>query len=246
MSDLSTSCQAILKNGNPCRYRKKPNSEFCGVHANTGNTRDSTYSTGVRVYGTANEGNSAGASAGHNPDASPQQPADVPDQKRCTNINRRGIRCKRTAPTGGICTYHYNLSELNNMYSRYQERKASQVENPFQQDRLPVYGIYTMGGIQQQGQVANNPDDQAALDEFLREVEFLSLNYRQPIPVSCPVNDSRMNMKTLREHDCDICALKNRMVMLYCCRQEMCADCMQKITNYKCPFCKQDNHMKMI
>lgn len=52
------------------------------------------------------------------------------------------------------------------------------------------------------------------------------------------------NMKTLRECECDICAEDNkRMIVLHCCRKEMCADCMKKITNAKCPFCKQDNNM---
>jgi hypothetical protein len=52
------------------------------------------------------------------------------------------------------------------------------------------------------------------------------------------------NMKTLRECECDICAEdKKRMIVLHCCRKEMCADCMIRITNAKCPFCKQDNNM---
>jgi hypothetical protein len=69
----------------------------------------------------------------------------------------------------------------------------------------------------------------------------------QPARAGAGAGPYKKNMRTLREAECHICAEdKKRMVMLYCCRNEMCAECMLKVSRLvvcKCPFCKEDNLM---
>jgi hypothetical protein len=91
------------------------------------------------------------------------------------------------------------------------------------------------------------------IDALVNQAQQLRFEPEPPAPPAQPARAGagagpyKKNMRTLRDGECHICAEDNkRMVMLYCCRNEMCAECMLKISRLivcKCPFCKEDNLM---
>ena len=93
--------------------------------------------------------------------------------------------------------------------------------------------------------------DDNEFNELIRQAEQLSFEHKQPEPAPRRAgagagDPHKKNMRTLREADCHICAEENkRMVMLFCCRNEMCAECMLKIRTMQCPFCKHENLMQV-
>ena len=232
-------CFAFTKTGNPCRNHKKIGGDYCGKHDSEEKRPEAKHNVqGNRALLNANINaniNSNRIEEKRIEEKKVVYPEDDYHGRRCTTINRNGTRCKEFGHPRlcNLCTRHYNRVRARQALAL---ARAEEKEDP--EDDVFSREVDSMVSI-------------------LQQVSFEEYEYRQPI-VQPP--HSRMgvpfpragagamgyktNMKTLRECECDICAEdKKRMIVLHCCRKEMCADCMIRITNAKCPFCKQDNNM---
>lgn len=58
-------------------------------------------------------------------------------------------------------------------------------------------------------------------------------------------NNLQTNIKTRGERECPLCKNNKQMIIMYCCRKEMCSDCISKISDSKCTHCKKQNSMKV-
>ena len=222
-------CAAFTKTGNPCRNHKKMGGEYCGKHDSEEKRPEAKQSNRVEAkLPEAKQYNFMEA---------------IARSDRCTKLTTRGVQCKHLVNNGshGLCKRHLraegNLEYLNNFIERQRSRSEQAVINNPARDIMD--------------------DDISDIVSNLRQVSFEEYEYSQPIlhpprsrmgvpfpRAGAGAMGYKTNMKTLRECECDICAEdKKRMIMLHCCRKEMCADCMKRITNAKCPFCKQDNNM---
>ena len=176
----------------------------------------------------------------------------------CNQFTARGLRCKHTAIIGldGMCTRHYNLSvrpqvplRNSNPVSAIRQRIEEIKEN--MDDEKLIDELVEADEIEFQQMMVNIAHLSVQEHEYkhsnsnpIQNQLNLNSNTRRRARAGAGAMGYKTNMKTLRECECDICAEdKKRMIMLHCCRKEMCADCMGKITNAKCPFCKQDNTM---
>jgi hypothetical protein len=180
----------------------------------------------------------------------------------CNQFTARGLRCKHTAIIGfdGICTRHYNLSvrpqvplrnsnPLSAIRQRIEEIKENMDDEKLIDDLVEadetefeqmMVNIAHLSVQEHEYKQSNSNSNSNPIQNQLNR----NSTTRRRARAGAGVMGYKTNMKTLRECECDICAEdKKRMIMLHCCRKEMCADCMGKITNAKCPFCKQDNTM---
>jgi hypothetical protein len=227
-------CIAFTKTGNPCRNRKKIGREYCGKHDPEGKQSEGKQSV---------PDNNALLNANSVEEKKVEEkkvvnPEDDYHGHRCTKITQKGTRCKHFMVPGrnGLCTRHH----LNDV--------IAQQAHPRQP--LPPRVPSAQAVRNQTYSVRDISDHDAEMEHMIGAIFGLSFNhyeYKQPIVqprAGAGAMGYKMNMKTLRECECDICAEdKKRMIMLHCCRKEMCGDCMLRITNAKCPFCKQANNM---
>jgi hypothetical protein len=250
--EINTKCMAFTNKGNPCRYRRKNLSDnFCGIHSKP-NERIQQLRESIQESKIALQSNLESEyietksipitnipNIPNNITQSENRPVYTP---KCNQFTARGTQCKNKAYLGfdGMCLRHYNMAVSPNTLRPRNYATRPRIEEIIQDDEKLI-------------------DDLVREDEFkqmMSEIARLSVQeheynqsnstiFRSQIGAQNNVNNVyKTNMKTLRECECDICAEQNkRMIMLYCCRKEMCADCMKKITNSKCPFCKQDNNM---
>ena len=251
-------CLAFTKTGNPCRNRKKIGGDYCGKH-------DSALPEAKRQ-----ESSSARSERKDSEQKSDRKESDrkeleeaIARSDRCTKITKRGVQCKHFVNNGGngLCKRHLRaegaLAHLNGVLAQQAQARALWVARAQPLPRAEAVRPQPRDIMDEDEEI---DEISRILDQTAFEQEVLPIRpsvvyvnsllgghvpvRRSPARAGAGAMGYKTNMKTLRECECDICAEdKKRMIMLHCCRKEMCADCMGKITNAKCPFCKQDNTM---
>jgi hypothetical protein len=152
-----------------------------------------------------------------------------------------------------IRNYSYELNRYQFRYRCVAENCENTVyfDNPFQNSEnvlchLHYYSRRPYSRRREQDLYSESDSDldsDSDIDELVQDIGHVNFGSNQRAgsgagPVQKP------NMRTLRDGECHICAEENkRMIMLQCCRNEMCAECMTKIRTCVCPFCKKDNNM---
>lgn len=184
--------------------------------------------------------------------------SNEPGFNRCLRITSKGTVCIGEAePGSSLCTRHRKLDErtrhsdfvnnannaTNNSTNNNTENKVdekSQVEAELINRLFMAFGMY------------DNYDPNAMEIEFKIDSDVINNAINMNNNTRNKTKKSKKSVKpeitfnvlTRGERDCSICYEPKQMIIMHCCRQEMCAGCMKQITNNKCPFCKQENSMK--
>ena len=191
------------------------------------------------------------------------------DWVRCTNDSiEGGNKCKYHLPKKveeraqkarayAKARAQYELEREQQRRAEFRAQEQARVQarerRRLEMAQLPVRPQRDIASIARRIVNVDYPNDIADYDsnemqDVVDAILGMSFEHEQPVRplfrAGAGAIGYKPNMKTLRECECDICAEdKKRMIVLHCCRKEMCADCMIRITNAKCPFCKQDNNM---
>lgn len=165
--------------------------------------------------------------------------AESPEFKRCEKMTKKGERCIHEAEENKtLCKRHRVIEERGGRPRYTITRLNNQTEE--EKKRIDFFNqVFMSLGIMD----GNYEDYEFKLDAGDEEFKN-SNNSNNNITLSTTLISH--NIKTHGERECSICYCNKQMVIMFCCRQEMCSDCMKKITNSKCPFCKQNNLMTTI
>lgn len=223
--ELAQNCIAKRKkDGKRCENKCVENSQFCGVH----NRRNKAQSPGFH---------------------------------RCIRLTSKGSLCIGEAEEGKLlCKRHRKLDEMthrgymNGSYinplntqvheSDDDETKADETKteemlrNQILNQLFMAFGIYNSDFSELTISIEN--------DNITSSVNNSSTSNNSSTNNSSNNSTIHSNILTRGERDCSICYEPKTMIIMHCCRQEMCIECMKQITNQKCPFCKQYNAMKVL
>ena len=176
---------------------------------------------------------------------------EKPDDMKCTKLTKRGERCKLKAYSfpqqrsgsvyGKLCKLHYR--EFTELHSGSIFPQSSNLSS--QQETKSVREEYV-------DETEYSDDDQYTEDkDYINGITMWlsSLVISRSNPLENKDNRSKTmqsNILTRVEAECDICCKTNTMVLLICCRKQICKTCIKKIKQDKCPYCKQPNNMLFV